>query len=332
MAPKVSVCIITYNHEGYIVQAIDSALRQKCDFEYEIVIGEDCSTDNTLAICRNYAQQYSDRIRLLHREINLGMMNNFVATLNACEGEYIALLEGDDFWTANDKLARQVEFLEQHPNYSICSHNVNIAYDHQISQDEWLGQNVQTERNLEDLLKGSGGATCSLVFRKNVLLPVPDWYTKQKGGDWSLQVLCASRGDMHYFPDVMGVYRRHAQGAVYYQSLDAKKRREDQIAIPSKNSLQICDALDRHFNYQYKQIIDRQRAYWYWVGALDYSDHDARKRFRFLVNALKIIPIKEWKDLPNFRRGIVQIFFGRSMSTLRSLVSTPRKIIQKIKN
>jgi len=183
MTFKLSICIITYNHEKFIVQALEGALKQKCNFSYEMVIGEDCSTDNTLAICKDFAQRYPDKIRLFHREQNMGMMNNLVATIDACKGGYIALLEGDDYWTDENKLMRQVEFLDAHKEYSICSHNVKIAYGNEESEDEWLGQNAQTERNLEDLLrKGSGGATCSLVFRKDALVPVPNWYPKQKGG------------------------------------------------------------------------------------------------------------------------------------------------------
>ena len=332
MITKLSICVVTYNHEDYIREALESALKQKCSFHYEIVIGEDCSADNTLAICENYAQQYPDKIRLLHRETNLGMMNNFVATLNACEGEYVALLEGDDYWTAEDKLARQVEFLEKHDEYSISSHNVNIAYGNKISTEEWLGQNTPNERTLTDILNGSGGATCSLVFRKNALLPVPDWYPKQKGGDWSLQVLCASKGNLHYFSESMGVYRRHERGAVYYQRIDAHERGLDQIAIPSKNSLEICDALDKHFNYKYTHILDQQRAYWYWVGAMDYAGHSVIKSILFLISAFRLIPVEEWRNLPNFKPGLKKIFFGHSLNIIQLMVSFSRKFFRKIKN
>ena len=311
MITKLSVCVITYNHEDYIREALESALKQKCSFHYEIVIGEDCSTDNTLAICENYAQQYPDKIRLLHRETNLGMMNNFVATLNACEGEYVALLEGDDYWTAEDKLARQVEFLEKHDEYSISSHNVNIAYGNKISVEEWLGQEALNERTLIDTLKGSGGATCSLVFRKNALLPVPDWYPKQKGGDWSLQVLCASKGKMRYFPDVMGVYRRHIRGALYYAEIEARNSGNDGIALPTENSLKVCDALDEHLDFRYSELINDQRAYWCWVGAMDYSSVNTLKAAQYIWKALSYVSLCQLQKDVAFWNGIRHVFFRR---------------------
>lgn len=331
LPPKVSVCIITYNHENYIAQALEGALKQKCDFSFEIVIGEDCSSDNTLAICKKFTQQNPDKIRLLHREKNLGMMNNFVATLKACQGEYIALLEGDDYWTDEFKLACQVEFLERHKDFSICSHNVNIAYEDQVSDDQWLGQDAQTERNLEDLLNGSGGATCSLVFRVDALTPIPDWYPKQKGGDWSLQILCASKGKMHYFSDVMGVYRRHAKGAVYYQRLDAQKRGEDQIAVPSKNSLEICDAIDRHFEYRYSHIINYQRAYWYWIGAIEYVPFKRIKAWEYALKALRMIPRENWQGLPNFSRTLSMVFLGNMPNKLRGMANYPSRLTRAAK-
>lgn len=311
MIPKLSVCVITYNHENYIAQALDSALIQKGDFLYEIVIGEDCSTDSTLKICTKYAQQYPDKIRLFHRETNLGMMNNFIATLNACEGEYIALLEGDDYWTADDKLTRQIEFLDQYKDYSICSHNVNIANGDQISKEEWLGKDAQAERTLDDVIKRGGAATGSLVFRKDAFLPAPDWYAKQKGGDWSLQVLCASKGNMKYFSDIMGVYRRHARGAIYYQELEARNRCDDVTGLSARNSLEICNALDEYFDFRYSKLFDHQRFYWYLVGAGEYSSVNTWKAFQYLWMAFRRISFWELSKNTMFIDAFRRILFRR---------------------
>lgn len=312
MPPKVSVLMITYNHEKYIAQAIESALMQELDAPYEIVIGEDCSIDNTLAICENFARQYPNKIRLLHRETNLGMMNNFVATLNACKGEYIALLEGDDYWTVADKLACQVEFLELHKDYSICSHNVNMAHGDQVSNREWLGQDAQTELTLEDLLsKGSGGATCSLVFRKDALMPIPDWYPKQQGGDWSLQVLCASKGKMRYFPNSMGVFRRHSQGSLYHQKIDARRRGVDTVALPTKGCLVLCDVFDEHFNFRYSNLINQQRAYWCWEGAKEYASVNTFKAAQYIWKTLSYVSLWELQKNVAIYSDLRHVFFRR---------------------
>ena len=119
-----SVYIITYNHERYIAQAIDSVLMQKTNFEFEIVIGEDSSTDNTRDIIQSYISRYPDKIRLITSNKNVGAGRNAVRTLKACKGKYIASLEGDDYWITKDKLQKQVDILEQHSNYSMCFSNI----------------------------------------------------------------------------------------------------------------------------------------------------------------------------------------------------------------
>src|SRR4051794_11773039 len=120
---KLTVAMITYNHEPFIAQALDSILMQQVSFDHEILIGEDCSTDRTREIVRAYRQRYPDKIRLQLPETNRGMMQNFVAVLAAARGDYVALLEGDDYWTAPDKLARQVAYLDAHPECAICFHD-----------------------------------------------------------------------------------------------------------------------------------------------------------------------------------------------------------------
>ena len=113
MTPLVSVCVTTYNHERYIAQAIESVLGQRTTFAVEVVVGEDCSTDNTLAICRKYEEQYPNRVRVVASESNIGMHRNYRRTIEACRGKYIAMLDGDDWFSDMDKLQIQVEQLEK---------------------------------------------------------------------------------------------------------------------------------------------------------------------------------------------------------------------------
>ena len=113
MMPLVSVCMTTYNHEAYISQAIESVLAQHTDFGVEIVIGEDCSTDSTLEICRQYEQQYPDVVRVVTSPQNVGMHANYRRTIEACRGEYIAMLDGDDYFSDSNKLQMQVGAIEE---------------------------------------------------------------------------------------------------------------------------------------------------------------------------------------------------------------------------
>ena len=112
MMPLVSVCMTTYNHEKFISQAIESVLCQRTTFGVEVVIGEDCSTDNTLAICRQYEAQYPDIVRIIASDHNIGMHANYRRTIEACRGKYIAMCDGDDWFTDENKLQIQVEELE----------------------------------------------------------------------------------------------------------------------------------------------------------------------------------------------------------------------------
>ena len=112
MMPLVSVCMTTYNHEKFISQAIESVLCQRTTFGVEVVIGEDCSTDNTLAICRQYEAQYPDRVRVIASKNNIGMHANYRRTIEACWGKYVAMCDGDDWFTDENKLQIQVEELE----------------------------------------------------------------------------------------------------------------------------------------------------------------------------------------------------------------------------
>ena len=122
MPVLVSVAMIAYNVDRYISEAIESVLMQKTKFPFELIIGEDFSTDNTLQIVLEYQKKYPKIIRVLVREKNLGLTPNSVDTQNHCLGKYIALLDGDDYWTDEHKLQKQIDVLENHSEYSGCAH------------------------------------------------------------------------------------------------------------------------------------------------------------------------------------------------------------------
>lgn len=118
-SPLVSVSMICYNAEAFIAESIESILNQKVDFPIELVIGDDCSIDNTRQICETYAQKHPEKIRLLPPENNLGIGGNTARTMGSCRGKYIAVCDGDDIWIDPHKLKRQIDFLEQNPNYGV---------------------------------------------------------------------------------------------------------------------------------------------------------------------------------------------------------------------
>ena len=133
----VSVCMVSYNHVNYIARSIESVLIQKTTFPIQLVIGEDCSNDGTADIVKYYANKYPDTIKARCNFQNMGMSSNFIKTLKECSGKYIAVLDGDDYWTDPFKLQKQVDFLESNPRYSLCCHRYSIynTYDSSYSKD-----------------------------------------------------------------------------------------------------------------------------------------------------------------------------------------------------
>ena len=165
---KLSVAMITYNHERFIRQAIESVLAQKVNFDFEVVIGEDCSTDNTRTIVAELQQKYPERIVALMRPNNLGAMRNLQETLAACKGQYIALLEGDDYWTAEYKLQKQVDFLDSHPDSAISCHRVRFIDEMNSGQSSVFPSLPAGTYTIDDLLRGNFIMTCSAVCRSGV--------------------------------------------------------------------------------------------------------------------------------------------------------------------
>lgn len=204
-----SVAMITYNQEQYIAQALDSVLMQAVNFDYEIVIGDDLSSDGTRDILRDYAARHPDKIRLLLNEQNLGMVANIVQVLRACQGTYIAILEGDDFWNSPHKLQQQVDYMRANPGCSLSYHPVKWLYDDGRIEQQPL---IPPDRNIltmDDVIRTYQINTGSIVMRNDV-----DRYPQGFEAilmDRSLHVLAASLGEIHRFSDeYLATYRRKA--------------------------------------------------------------------------------------------------------------------------
>ncbi|HUG93997.1 MAG TPA: glycosyltransferase [Planctomycetaceae bacterium] len=211
--PRVSVLMLAYNHEAYIRQAVESALGQETAFDLEVVVAEDCSHDNTRGILLELSHSHPERLRLILQPANVGMLKNLAIALEACRGEFVALLEGDDYWTSPHKLQTQVDFLDAHPDCVICHHNVErIDERHPDVRSLWHPPRHPAFETLDDLLQENRIVTCSAVFRNGLWRPLPAWFVEGGAGDWPLHVLNARHGRIGYLPDVMAVYRVHAGG------------------------------------------------------------------------------------------------------------------------
>jgi glycosyltransferase involved in cell wall biosynthesis len=216
--PMVSVAMVTYNHEKYIAQAIESVLMQETTFPIELIIGEDCSTDGTRAIVKRYADARPDVIRVLFRERNLGAGENILEVVSLCRGKYINVIEGDDYWTDKSKLQQQFDFLENHPDCVLCFHDSNVekldSNNGLVSKTPFYSTPPKSRLGFKDFVTGfyPHTAACLFLNDRTSLLPVLERKLKCYALTLYYSVL-AKGGLAGYIPDIMSVYRLHAGGA-----------------------------------------------------------------------------------------------------------------------
>jgi glycosyltransferase involved in cell wall biosynthesis len=209
---KVSVAMITYNQAAYVAQAIDSVLMQRCDFDFELVIGEDCSTDGTRAIVEDFARRWPDRIRLCTGEANVGAQRNLARVFAACSGLYVALLDGDDYWTTSDKLQRQADYLDARPDCALCFHDVRFVDESGTLSRPALPRLPERSTICDLLSRDNYIASCSVMYRWQLHGPLPAWWNDVWIADLPLHVLHARHGWIGYLDEVMAVYRVHGGG------------------------------------------------------------------------------------------------------------------------
>lgn len=227
--PLVSVATIAYNVEKWLPECIESVLNQKTNFKVELVIGEDCSTDNTRAIALDYQKRYPDVIRVLLPEKNQGLTPNSVATQNACRGKFIALLDGDDYWTDSFKLQKQVDFLEKNPEYSASGHQALKIYE-DGSESKLFGEDVDRDYGLNDTITHRKFHTSSLVYRKEIWDKVGGIPENISSNERAIYPMVAIFGKIRYFRDNMCVYRLTGFGLT--SRVDFRELRTDLRMIP----------------------------------------------------------------------------------------------------
>ncbi|WP_157963275.1 glycosyltransferase [Algoriphagus litoralis] len=203
--------MITYNHEKYIAEAIEGVLMQEVDFEVELIIADDASTDHTGEIIQSYIDSHPRGfwIKYTRHVVNKGMMGNFVWALEQCKGEYIALCEGDDYWDDRNKIKIQVAFLSENKHYSGCFHNVQILDGCDLKDDFITKNKVKKDVSSfwDVLLFGNFIHTCSFVYRKSSIINIPEYFSDLKVGDFFLFLECAKGGPIKMLDFMGGVYR-----------------------------------------------------------------------------------------------------------------------------
>lgn len=219
---KVSVWMTAYNHEKYLAQCLDSVLMQKTDFDFDIILGEDCSTDKTREIALEYQKYHPDKIKLFLPEKNTGMMQMDVATHVLCKGEYLALLNGDDYWTDENKLQIQADFLDANPDSVMCYHKALVENEDTGYTFETVYLENSDTLPVESLLLGYNPVMTPTVMIRNII-SLPEWYCSMPYGDMLIYLLLVQKGKIRYIDRMMSLYRIHPggnwQGETVYNNL-----------------------------------------------------------------------------------------------------------------
>ncbi len=216
--PLVSINMIAYNQERIIAQAIEGVLEQKTTFAFELVIGEDCSTDGTRDIVLDYQKQHPDIIRVITSDKNVGTGDNWHRVNENCRGKYIAFCEGDDYWTDPRKLQKQVDFMEANTDCSAVFHAAGRFYEDKADTCSFrrLKRTPRNQRfTIKDAIKEVAGnyATASLLCRSEHPKDLPEFFYRAPVGDFPLMLVLAVRGNIGYIDEPMSVYRVAAEGS-----------------------------------------------------------------------------------------------------------------------
>jgi glycosyltransferase involved in cell wall biosynthesis len=212
-APKASVFVLTHNHVDWIEQALDSALAQQAPFDYELLVADDFSTDGTREKVQEYARRHPERIRTFLPDRNLGIEGIWLQAARQCRGEYVAILEGDDYWTDSDKLAKGVSALDGHPGWSTCFHRATLFFDDGSQPSRPATPAFSKDVfDLDDILRACFIPFLTVVFRREALATVPEWIFGYRWFDWLFHIQCAQQGAIGFLEEDMAAYRVHAGG------------------------------------------------------------------------------------------------------------------------
>ncbi|UAB74708.1 glycosyltransferase [Mesoflavibacter sp. SCSIO 43206] len=297
--------MITYNHQDYIVEALEGVFKQQSDFVIELILSNDCSTDQTHQKITNFLENNTSsniQIKYFNHTENLGMMPNFKFALEQCKGKYIALCEGDDYWTDQHKLQKQLDFLEMNIKYSLCFHNVyklnqrNGANESNVMLDYETNQVFTTE----DLISQWFVPTASILFRNYSDFIFPDWFYNCGSGDIPLLLLLSLRGDLYYLNETMGVYRLQDNG----------------VSVAHKgywkvfSMIYLYKSFDIHTNYKFSSKIYEAMIY-----ELQKHTPDLKE-----IKALQLENKKLKKALEKNNKYSVRSLFNYSKKTIKKII------------
>lgn len=260
--------MVAYNHERYLAQALESALGQQASFPFEIVIGEDCSADRTRAIAEDYAARFPEKIRLLPSERNLGLTRNTARTLEACRGQYVAILEGDDFWTSPHKLQRQADYLDANADCAWAFTRSRVVDgDGAVLEGRENRRVAKGKYSLADYLERQFQPRfCTVMFRHRLFEGFPKWFYRMPTADMPLHVFNTHpHGLIGFVDEEMSAYRIHpggvwSQGLTVREGAGATLEEKRKMARRHLDMVELLEAVDAHLAGAHRRILREQIA------------------------------------------------------------------------
>lgn len=278
---KVSVCVITYNHELYIAQCLQSIIDQRCNFDFELIVRDDCSQDGTLEIIRGFQARYPEIIKLLDTEKNIGANKNILAVFSAARGKYLALCEGDDYWLDTKKLEKQLAVMESQPELTFTAHPCLIHDKSGLTKIEYVKSPDSLAITCKDVLAVTGqfAPTASYMFRRELLECLPAWFGDAPVGDFFIEMYAIAMGRGLYLSDAMSAYRIYSINSWTFQHNQRNHKKKIDFSEKMKSSF---------LQMQSERIFD----------GCDFSRKFAAADFNIAINSLLM------KDFQYFCRAI----------------------------
>ncbi len=261
---KISVLCAAYNHEDTVADALESFVRQKTDFAFEVLVNDDASADGTAAVIRSYAERYPEIIRPFYQPVNLYSLHRNVYEeffIPNARGKYLAFCEGDDYWTDPDKLQLQADFLDSHPDYAACVHNTVRHFCQSSRPDEpFVPPAGDRDLSFADVVPGMGRAfhTSSLLARRDILARHPDFYHisfRYGVGDYPDALWLSLNGPIRFLERSMSVYRVCSNPGSWSANLDAQYNKFKAFV---QGEIEMFTALRAHVSGEDLALVDRE--------------------------------------------------------------------------
>lgn len=315
--PLLTVACITYNHENYISDALDGIMMQETNFPFEIIVHDDCSTDNTVNILKKYAHKYPNIIKLILQKENQyskGIMPS-KTTFNKASGKYVSICEGDDYWIDPNKLQIQLDEMRKVEDCQMSFHSAVDVWEDKSKKDGISTKQANDNKlfSVNEIVLGGGGfcPTASLIFIKEAVVNLPEWYDKAPFGDYFLQIFGSLKGGALYIDRTMSVYRRNSIGSWSSTMLNIKKKEKE-----FQKMMETYNEMDRYFNQRFHSEIIQIESNSYLELALTYLMNNDIMKFKQTIRysydlsknkSNKLLLSYHFRNLPILLQGIVKL-------------------------